>query len=50
MNNEDIEIVRPFARMMANEVSKDEMDLMTKKGTFNSMRSGHAINDWPDTP
>ncbi|GLQ98855.1 hypothetical protein [Dyella mobilis] len=48
MNNEEIEIVRPFARLMATEVSQDEVDLMAKKGTFVSVRSGPAFNDWPD--
>lgn len=48
MNNENIEIVRPFARLMADEVSTEDLDLMLKKGTFVSMRSGGAFNDWPD--
>jgi len=48
MNNEEVEIVRPFARMMADEVTTEDMDLMAKKGVFVSVRSGGAFNDWPD--
>lgn len=47
MNNENVDIVRPFARMMANEMPMEEVE---KKGPFVSMRSGSAFNDWPDIP
>ncbi|GLQ87787.1 hypothetical protein [Dyella flagellata] len=50
MNNENVEIVRPFARMMANEVPTEDVDSMIKKGAFVSVRSGHVFNDWPDIP
>jgi hypothetical protein len=48
MQNDHIDEVRPFARIMANEVSSDEAEMMAKKGLFNSVLSGHAITDWPD--
>lgn len=48
MNSEEIESARPFARMMANEVPTEDVDLMAKRGVFVSVRSGGAFNDWPD--
>ncbi|GLQ95575.1 hypothetical protein [Dyella acidisoli] len=48
MNNENVEIVRPFARMMASEMRTEDVDSMTKNGLLNTVRSGHLPTDWPD--
>jgi hypothetical protein len=48
MNNESVEIVRPVARLMANEMPSQDLDLLAKKCSFNSLPSGHAITDIPD--
>jgi hypothetical protein len=49
MQNDHEEVVRPFARIMANEVSHDETEVMAKKSPFLTFRSGHAFLDMPDT-
>lgn len=48
MQNDHEEVVRPFARIMASEISNDEVELIAKKSMFVSVRSGIALNDWPD--
>jgi hypothetical protein len=48
MQNDVIENVRPFARMMAIEAPAEDLDVVAKKGTFNSLPSGRAITDIPD--
>jgi hypothetical protein len=48
MQNDHEEVVRPFARIMASEVSQDEAGLTAKKGQFITNYSGHAITDLPD--
>jgi len=45
MNNENVEIVRPFARIMANEMPAEETE---RKGPFVTVRSGGGLTDWPD--
>lgn len=50
MNNENVEIVRPFARMMADEMSIEDIDSMSKKGAFITFRSGTGLTDMPDIP
>jgi hypothetical protein len=48
MQNDNEQMVRPFARIMANEVSHDEVELIAQKGSFYSVMSGPAFNDAPD--
>lgn len=48
MQNEHVENIRPFARVMATEVATEDTDVVAKKGTFNSLPSGGLPNDWPD--
>ena len=49
MQNDHIEELRPFARIVANEVSSDETEMMTTKGLFITFRSGVGLTDLPDT-
>ncbi len=49
MQNDHEEVVRPFARIMANEVSQDEAETTAKKGLFLTLRSGSILHfDLPD--
>jgi hypothetical protein len=48
MQNDMIENVRPFARLVAIEAATEDMDVVAKKGTFHSLPSGGAITDIPD--
>lgn len=49
MQNDQVEVIRPFARMLANEVSSDEAALKAKKGQFHSLPSGlNILTDFPD--
>jgi hypothetical protein len=48
MQNNHEEVVRPFARIMANEVSQDESEMLAKKGQFITPYSAHAVGDKPD--
>lgn len=49
MQNDQMEYIRPFARMLANEVSSEEAALKAKKGLFHSLPSGpNILTDIPD--
>jgi hypothetical protein len=50
MQNDHIEELRPFARIVANEVSSDEAEMMATKGLFITFRSGDGLTDLPDSP
>jgi hypothetical protein len=49
MQNNHEEVVRPFARIMASEISQDDAEMMVKKGLFLTFYSGHAVGDKPDS-
>lgn len=48
MQNDNEQLVRPFARIMADEVSQDEVESFSRKGVFFTVRSGPFYNDAPD--
>lgn len=48
MQNDQVESIRPFARMMAIEAPTESIELMAENGVLRSLPSGHVINDWPD--
>lgn len=48
MQNDQVESIRPFARMMAIEAPTESIELMAENGVLRSLPSGGVINDWPD--
>ena len=49
MQNDHEEVVRPFARIMASEVTRDETEAKAKKNPFLTDYSGSSFLDRPDT-